>query len=100
MRSWISALVETLDRRIGARLDAPLFQRDPALIARLGPLAETLELYSSVELRGWDNLPTRGPFLVVGNHSSSPRWSSTAPMIRWSVHAAAGSPPRRCLGES
>ena len=45
------------------------FQRDPAMVARVFPLIELVNLYFGTEVRGWSHLPARGPFLIVGNHS-------------------------------
>jgi 1-acyl-sn-glycerol-3-phosphate acyltransferase len=43
--------------------------RDPAFIERVRPVLETYVRWFRPEVRGFAQLPTRGPFLVVGNHS-------------------------------
>jgi 1-acyl-sn-glycerol-3-phosphate acyltransferase len=43
--------------------------RDPEFIERNLGLLETWASYFNPEVRGLDQLPKRGPFLVVGNHS-------------------------------
>ena len=43
--------------------------RDPEFIERNRGLLETWASYFNPEVRGLDQLPKRGPFLVVGNHS-------------------------------
>jgi 1-acyl-sn-glycerol-3-phosphate acyltransferase len=44
-------------------------ERDPAYIERVRPLLETYVRYFRPEVRGFEHVPARGPFLVVGNHS-------------------------------
>jgi 1-acyl-sn-glycerol-3-phosphate acyltransferase len=44
-------------------------ERDPAFIERVRPLLDTYVRYFRPEVRGFENLPSSGPFLVVGNHS-------------------------------
>jgi 1-acyl-sn-glycerol-3-phosphate acyltransferase len=43
--------------------------RDPAFLRRARPVLEQFASYFRPEVRGFDRLPARGPFLVVGNHS-------------------------------
>lgn len=43
--------------------------RDPEFIRRVQPILERYAAWYRPEVRGFDNLPYRGPFLVVGNHS-------------------------------
>jgi 1-acyl-sn-glycerol-3-phosphate acyltransferase len=43
--------------------------RDPAFIERIRPLLELYVRYYRPEVRGFENVPKRGPFLLVGNHS-------------------------------
>lgn len=45
------------------------FQRDPEFVRSLIPFLKLADWYFSVDLRGWENLPEEGPFLIVGNHS-------------------------------
>ena len=43
--------------------------RDPAFLRRARPVLERYVSWFRPEVRGFDRLPARGPFLVVGNHS-------------------------------
>ena len=43
--------------------------RDPATIERYQRLLEVYASYYRPEVRGFETLPAKGPFLVVGNHS-------------------------------
>ena len=49
--------------------DALGFDRDPDFIRRSQPLLELYASYFDAEVRGFEHLPGKGPFLVVGNHS-------------------------------
>jgi 1-acyl-sn-glycerol-3-phosphate acyltransferase len=44
-------------------------ERDPDFIRRVQPLLETYVRWFRPEVRGFDQVPASGPFLVVGNHS-------------------------------
>lgn len=43
--------------------------RDPGFLRTARPILELYASYFRPEVRGFDRLPERGPFLVVGNHS-------------------------------
>jgi 1-acyl-sn-glycerol-3-phosphate acyltransferase len=43
--------------------------RDPAFLRAVRPILELYASYFRSEVRGFERLPERGPFLVVGNHS-------------------------------
>lgn len=49
--------------------DTPGSERDPRFIRRSQRLLELYASYFRPQVRGFENLPERGPFLVVGNHS-------------------------------
>jgi len=63
------SLIDRLGERVEASLHEDLLQRDPAYIARLLPLLDVALRYFDPEIRGFDQLPADGPFMVVGNHS-------------------------------
>lgn len=52
-----------------ASLSNDAFRRDPEFLRRIHPLLHANLRYHDTEVHGWSNLPRRGPFLVVGNHS-------------------------------
>ena len=60
-----SAMDETSD----ATPDLVGSTRDPALLRSVRPILQLYAAYFRSEVRGFDRLPERGPFLVVGNHS-------------------------------
>jgi len=43
--------------------------RDPAFLRAVRPILELFASYFRAEVRGFERLPSQGPFLVVGNHS-------------------------------
>jgi 1-acyl-sn-glycerol-3-phosphate acyltransferase len=65
----LQPLLDTIGSVVQAETRVDPFQRDPAFIARLLPLVDAVNLYFDTEVRGWENVPARGPFLIVGNHS-------------------------------
>jgi 1-acyl-sn-glycerol-3-phosphate acyltransferase len=62
-------LVHGLDTALAQHRRTNPFGRDPSLLREMVPLLRALNFYFATEVRGWENLPARGPFLVVGNHS-------------------------------
>jgi 1-acyl-sn-glycerol-3-phosphate acyltransferase len=48
---------------------APATLRDPEFLRRARPVLERFAAYFRPEVRGFERLPAKGPFLVVGNHS-------------------------------
>src|SRR5208283_3257261 len=50
------------DARVGS-------DRDPTFLRSVRPILERFASYFRPEVRGFERLPQRGPFLVVGNHS-------------------------------
>jgi 1-acyl-sn-glycerol-3-phosphate acyltransferase len=49
--------------------DALGFDRDPEFIERVRPLLGLYSDYFDAEVRGFEHVPEKGPFLVVANHS-------------------------------
>lgn len=77
-------LVSPLRHRIREELEAEGFQRDPETVAAFVPFLKWINAYFSSEVRGWENLPARGPVLIVGNHSGGAETSDLAYlMLRW-----------------
>ncbi len=77
-------LLEAIDSAIRSELTQDPFQRDPAFVSRLLPLVNAVNAYFGTEIRGWENVPQRGPVLIVGNHSGGAETSDAAPLLaRW-----------------
>jgi len=69
------------------------FLRDPRLVAKLAPLVRVVNRYFATEVRGWERLPTQGPFLVVGNHSGGAETVDLAFFLgRWLAERGAETP--------
>src|SRR4051794_12408762 len=66
-RSTRPATTSKRSRRHDARVTHD--ERDPAYIERVRPVLETYVRWFRPEVRGFENVPAGGPFLVVGNHS-------------------------------
>ncbi len=62
-------MLETIDSAIRNGKDTNPFQRAPGFVARMAPVVRTVNRYFGTEVRGWENVPDEGPFLIVGNHS-------------------------------
>jgi 1-acyl-sn-glycerol-3-phosphate acyltransferase len=69
--SWLSHLdpITLWAEETQRSLEDPAFQRDPEFLERLLPLMEWLNAYFDSEVRGFENVPEKGPMLLVGNHS-------------------------------
>jgi 1-acyl-sn-glycerol-3-phosphate acyltransferase len=65
----LAPLVDALGSRVRSEVHRNPFQRDPAFIERMFSVLTALNLYFATEFRGWDHVPPRGPYLIVGNHS-------------------------------
>jgi 1-acyl-sn-glycerol-3-phosphate acyltransferase len=86
-------VVKLFDRRLSGNLDADPFHRDPQFIARCLPLLRVLASYYSCEIRGWENVPQKGPMLIVGNHSGGAETSDMFPLLlRWAEQRGIGTP--------
>jgi 1-acyl-sn-glycerol-3-phosphate acyltransferase len=69
LAALFAPIVEALAPTVAHERDEEPFRRDPEFIRRVLPIFKTADWYFSAEIRGWENLPENGPFLVVGNHS-------------------------------
>ncbi len=63
------SLIDFLGGRIDHALEDDLLQRDPAVVARAMAAVDAYLSWFDPEIRGFENVPADGPFLVVGNHS-------------------------------
>lgn len=63
------SVFEAIGERVDHALDQRLFQRDPAFVARLMPVLDRALAWFDAEVRGFENIPSDGPCLLVGNHS-------------------------------
>jgi 1-acyl-sn-glycerol-3-phosphate acyltransferase len=81
---WMRPLLDALDHTVVESIQRNPFQRDPRLIRECLPLLKAWSLYSGAEVRGWENLPRAGPYLVIGNHSGGMQTVDAAFfMARW-----------------
>lgn len=65
----LTPLVGLLSHRIEHELAVPWFCRDNELIHRMVGTAERYASFFFPEVRGIENVPQKGPVLLVGNHS-------------------------------
>ena len=65
----LSPLVSLLGHRIEHELAVPWFSRNNELIHRMIGAAERYASFFFPEVRGVENVPRKGPVMVVGNHS-------------------------------
>jgi 1-acyl-sn-glycerol-3-phosphate acyltransferase len=91
-------LLRSLGDAIQQGLNEDPFQRDPAFIRRILPLVKSINLYFGTEIRGWNNVPGKGPFLIVGNHSGGAGTSDTAPLLAKWVEDRGSADPLYSLG--
>jgi 1-acyl-sn-glycerol-3-phosphate acyltransferase len=82
--SVFAPLVRSLGITLQQELNEDPFQRDPTFVRRMLPLVRWINLYFGTEIRGWKNVPRKGPFLIVGNHSGGAESSDIAPLLaKW-----------------
>lgn len=62
-------LIEFIGEQIDENLGDEAFRRDPDFLKILLPLMELFNRYFDSEVRGFENVPSEGPMLLVGNHS-------------------------------
>lgn len=88
-RGPLAAWAEETERR----LEEPVFQRDPEFLKVLLFLMEGLNRYFDAEVRGFQNVPAKGPMLLVGNHSGAMLTPDTTAFItHWYRKRGLGSP--------
>lgn len=70
---WLAKLLEPVlsrvDDTLGGAVDCNPFHRDPTTVARVRRLLWTFEAFYDPEVRGFERLPQKGPFMIVANHS-------------------------------
>ncbi|HVO22739.1 MAG TPA: 1-acyl-sn-glycerol-3-phosphate acyltransferase [Candidatus Margulisiibacteriota bacterium] len=80
----LQPLVDRIDMTIKAQLKQAHFQRDPRAVRLVLPLLRVINRYFGAEIRGWQNLPKHGAFLIVGNHSGGAQTTDVAALLeRW-----------------
>src|SRR5581483_6787748 len=86
-------LVDVLEGAIGSARDVDPFVRDPRVVARLAPLVALANRYFSTEFRGFEKVPARGPFLLIGNHSGGAETNDFWFLLgKWIAERGADSP--------
>lgn len=94
---WMQPVVDAIDHARVERVHRDPFQRDPELVREYLPFFKAWTLYFGAEIRGWENVPAQGPFLVVGNHSGGAETNDGAFfMTRW-VEERGPEAPVYCL---
>jgi len=74
-------ILERLGRRVDEKVAEPAFRRDDDFLDWLLPLMEIWGRYFGAEVSGFETLPEKGPFLLVGNHSGGNLVPDTAATI-------------------
>lgn len=83
-RPLVKPLLSAVEKGITKATAQDPFQRDPRFVRRAARLMKLVNAYFGCELRGWENLPRRGPALIVGNHSGGLLSVDIVPlMVRW-----------------
>ena len=62
-------LVKALGSAVASEKNIDPFQRDPKFVAQFLPVIDAINFYYGTKVRGFDHIPKRGPFMIVGNHS-------------------------------
>jgi len=58
-----------MEEDVGSTVASAGSARDPSFLRKVRPILDLYCRYFRSEVRGFERLPERGPFLVVGNHS-------------------------------
>jgi 1-acyl-sn-glycerol-3-phosphate acyltransferase len=69
LAKFLAPLLSAIDDTVSGAMDRNPFRRDPATVARVRRLLCLFEAFYDPEVRGFERLPERGPFIIVANHS-------------------------------
>lgn len=61
--------MRALDHIVKAGTQGDPFKRNALFMTLLKPMVAAINGYFGTEVRGWEHVPKKGPFLIVGNHS-------------------------------
>jgi 1-acyl-sn-glycerol-3-phosphate acyltransferase len=93
LRTVVDPVVEAFQPAVEEARDSDPFRRDADFVRRVLPLLRAIECYFSTEIRGWENVPKNGPFLLVGNHSGGAQPIDLWPfLVRWVAERGAEAP--------
>jgi len=67
--AWTRPLLEFFDHRVADETTREPFRRKGEVVEQYLPYFKAWCDYFASEVDGWENLPDRGPYLIVGNHS-------------------------------
>jgi 1-acyl-sn-glycerol-3-phosphate acyltransferase len=82
--NWMQPIIDALDHTLVESIHRDPFQRDPELLREILPVLKAWTLYFGAEVRGWENLPAAGPYLLIGNHSGGAETNDAAFFVsRW-----------------
>jgi 1-acyl-sn-glycerol-3-phosphate acyltransferase len=88
----LAPLVDALRSLVKTEVHRQPFQRDPAFVEQVFPLARAINLYFGTEFRGWEHVPP-SPCLIVGNHSGGAESKDFAFLLyKWVEERGAAAP--------
>ena len=91
--SLLQPVLDALDHATAAEIARDPFRHDPRFIRRQLPVLRAIAEYFDVEIRGWEQLPAQGPFLIVGNHSGGAETTDAVALLaRWVDERGAEAP--------
>ncbi|MGI9602866.1 MAG: lysophospholipid acyltransferase family protein, partial [Acidimicrobiales bacterium] len=67
--AWSRPLLDLVDHRLADQARHDPFRRKAEVVERYAPYFKVWSDYFATEIQGWENLPRKGPYLIVGNHS-------------------------------
>ena len=93
LAGWMKPVLDALDHATAEQIRRDPFRRDPRAVVASLPYLRAIADYFSVEIRGWENLPEKGPFLIVGNHSGGAETTDAVALLaKWVEHRGAEAP--------